>query len=881
MKKTMTSAAAFAALAVAILAHGSAAALTATDLSTLTSRSYRKGGNSSIRIYKDLAYSTRDDLANEGSGFVYVNGETNGTHRSGTYYDAYVKGSLFTSSDERSKMPVFVFLHGGAWCQPYDKDVACQGLLECIANKGYFVISMSYQLQEDVINDSSKTARANATFGHMLKDVDTMLAYLKVELPKLGMPTNMVAIGGESAGGHLALCYAFDQTAPRLTGMGDVGLSALSHPLPVSCVMSDVGPTDLTECSVIDQSWGIGAWVFPKLKGMKLLMGWLCGKDFSNMSKQDAAVYIKKWNPTSLISSSSCPAILAYGCTSAEPTANSDDTMVAVSNFIGLTNALKRAGVSYKAKLYTNTGHGSVASVAQDWIANKLYDFKTNHFVVAATPVVQEPVAEEPASSYGELYTAAFSKKVDVVFDGYSGTSSLADFPVLVRLSENIPGFSYADFKKTGGGDLRFASSSGKLLPHEIDTWNPNGVSTVWVKVPTLTASTAIVACYGCANPPAVNPKDVWSNGYVGVWHLGESAIPMKESSGESVDFNEAKGSNLGYAQAGVVGGSVDFNGLNGGTGGLRAPDCDSLDGFTACTFEMWTWQKRHDAAKQRFLLAKRVSYNSDISYNIYDSFDKDYTTNKVACGIASDQGTGTSSDVWASLPASATPELGSWNMVAHVYDSAAGRVMAYLNGMNKTNARFAKGVVRAGAGKLVLGNQALASDYAFPGKIDEVRISNVARSADWIKATHDTVMNPGFATYSTSAGKLAGYAAWMNVKELVGKPGATTAKGIVNAVRYAFDIDPAKGADEIGEPILKIVRDADGKPAVRLRNLAEGRSDVAVSVLASEDLNDWSKATVVSPEEFSADGLWKPASNRKSGAVPSQMFFRYTVDVR
>jgi hypothetical protein len=294
----------------------------------------------------------------------------------------------------------------------------------------------------------------------------------------------------------------------------------------------------------------------------------------------------------------------------------------------------------------------------------------------------------------------------------------------------------------------------------------------------------------------------------------------------------------------------------------------------------MWTWQKRHDVAKQRFLLAKRVSYNSDISYNIYDSFDKDSTTNKVACGIASDQCAGTSSDVWASLPASATPELGSWNMVAHVYDSAAGRAMAYLNGTGKTNAKIAKGVVRAGAGKLVLGNQALASDYAVPGKIDEVRISNVARSADWIKATHDTVMNPGFATYSTSSGKLSGYAAWMNVKELVGKPGAT-AKGIANAVRYAFNIDPSKGADEIGEPILKVVQDDDGNPAVKLRSLAEGRGDVALKVLATEDLGDWSKATLVPMDEVTPEGIWKPARMRKSGGAPSQMFFRYTIDVK
>ena len=35
-----------------------------------------------------------------------------------------------------------------------------------------------------------------------------------------------------------------------------------------------------------------------------------------------------------------------------------------------------------------------------------------------------------------------------------------------------------------------------------------------------------------------------------------------------------------------------------------------------------------------------------------------------------------------------------------------------------------------------------------FPGSIDEVRISNVARSADWVKASHDTVTESSFATY-------------------------------------------------------------------------------------------------------------------------------------
>jgi hypothetical protein len=80
-----------------------------------------------------------------------------------------------------------------------------------------------------------------------------------------------------------------------------------------------------------------------------------------------------------------------------------------------------------------------------------------------------------------------------------------------VKLSEaGIEGFSYDDFTKENGGDLRFADENGNMLAHEIDTWDEDGVSTVWVKVPTLNSSTTITAYYGWVFAPTVNPKDVF-----------------------------------------------------------------------------------------------------------------------------------------------------------------------------------------------------------------------------------------------------------------------------------------------------------------------------------------------------------------------------------
>ena len=103
---------------------------------------------------------------------------------------------------------------------------------------------------------------------------------------------------------------------------------------------------------------------------------------------------------------------------------------------------------------------------------------------------------------------------------------------------------------------------------------------------------------------------------------------------------------------------------------------------------------------------------------------------------------------------------------------------------------------------------------------------------------------------------------------------------GIANGVRYAFNIDPA--TSEIGSPIIQVVRDANGNQSVQSRDLAEGRSDVTFAILATPDLTDWSNAKLVPMTKFAADGLWKPTASESSGYVfPSQMFFKYTIEVK
>jgi hypothetical protein len=81
----------------------------------------------------------------------------------------------------------------------------------------------------------------------------------------------------------------------------------------------------------------------------------------------------------------------------------------------------------------------------------------------------------------------------------YSGSSPLAGFPVLVRIAAGSPsGFSYDDLhSKSDGADVAFIDMEGNGLPFEIDTWDPNGTSLIWVRLPSMTNGTEFVMCLG------------------------------------------------------------------------------------------------------------------------------------------------------------------------------------------------------------------------------------------------------------------------------------------------------------------------------------------------------------------------------------------------
>ena len=107
------------------------------------------------------------------------------------------------------------------------------------------------------------------------------------------------------------------------------------------------------------------------------------------------------------------------------------------------------------------------------------------------------------------LDTSPFGKSVEMTVSGYAGSTTLADFPVLVRLAAGSPtGFDYADCA-SDGSDIRFADAAGNLIPHEIDTWNAAGESLVWVRLPSVASGATFTMYFGADDPGAAAAESV------------------------------------------------------------------------------------------------------------------------------------------------------------------------------------------------------------------------------------------------------------------------------------------------------------------------------------------------------------------------------------
>jgi len=351
---------------------------------------------------------------------------------------------------------------------------------------------------------------------------------------------------------------------------------------------------------------------------------------------------------------------------------------------------------------------------------------------------------------------ANFLKEITIFsLDTHGIASDLLSFPVLVKVTLDSDNVAQSD-----GGDILFMNFDfSTQLNHEIESYDSStGDLVAWVNIPTLTETedTIIYLLYGNTDPSFPNQwniEAVWDENYKGVWHMaedptistdGDCAGIGKEICDSTSNNNDLDDDNTPVAATGVMNGAVAFEHEDGD--GLKGDDDSSLDIQGDITIEAWIfpsffahhnftvlqkWRNSvPDDGGQPYFVRFQASHSDHMIGRIMVQFCATDAIDEAEC----DRSHGSYGDII----------VNEWNYITIMYDMGGdnnirqykeGDILMdtehHLNGMYDSDRYFQIGLRGGG--------------QSFEGIIDEVRISNIARSVQWTKASYinqDNVLN-------------------------------------------------------------------------------------------------------------------------------------------
>jgi hypothetical protein len=291
--------------------------------------------------------------------------------------------------------------------------------------------------------------------------------------------------------------------------------------------------------------------------------------------------------------------------------------------------------------------------------------------------------------------------------------SDQTNFPVLIHLPSDT---DLAADAQGNGFDIVFTDDIGTKLSHEREAFDGgSGELTAWVKIVNLssTVDTVIYMYYG--NLSAGDQQDtfnVWSNGYEGVWHLEETAVDEQttatHNNSSSVDNDGSQFEN--ESTAGKIAGAqyVELDDY------INVPHHTSID-FGA---------------------------NEDFTISVWLNSTQTQMTNRWPMVVSKEDG------MLATVACSGVVD-GTWHYVVGVRDGSD--ILSYLDGGYKNTTADAGGSLSKNQ-PFRMGASSVGGAWSeYEGMIDEVRISSVARNADWITTEFNNQSSP--STFHSTPG--------------------------------------------------------------------------------------------------------------------------------
>ena len=282
------------------------------------------------------------------------------------------------------------------------------------------------------------------------------------------------------------------------------------------------------------------------------------------------------------------------------------------------------------------------------------------------------------------------------------------NFPVLVRLNKDGFDFSKA---KAAGEDIRFADGAGTPLAYQIEEWAAAaGTASIWVRIPVIkgNAHQEIKMFWGKADALSEsNGKAVFneSNGYVGVMHMTD---PVKDEVGalEPKDTGTT-------AVAGVIGMSRRFDsgkGINCGENITTFPT-----GSNPSSSEIWFKAQKPNTLP--------VGWgNEQVQGKVTMIFESPPHITMDCCFSG------------ANVQSKTRLAMSEWIHVVHTYKNGESKL--YVNGVLDGENKGGNPLNVKSPERMYIGGW--YANYQFIGDIDEVRVSKVTRSADWIRMSYE-----------------------------------------------------------------------------------------------------------------------------------------------
>ncbi|MFC1576308.1 DUF2341 domain-containing protein, partial [Candidatus Omnitrophota bacterium] len=446
---------------------------------------------------------------------------------------------------------------------------------------------------------------------------------------------------------------------------------------------------------------------------------------------------------------------LADHLTATDLTINNTNTLIAAGYDITLTDFLT---IGTTATLNASTGTSTI-TLGGNWTNNGTFAAGGSTVVFAAADDDNEITSNANASDNhfnnltfesgtytlqdalyvdGDIVFTASEQKVTITIDPaeVSGGAPLSDFPVLFTMTDT----GLIDQVETGTPDeykIKFTNEGGTTLPYEVESFdNSTGALVAWVKADSISNSedTILYLYYGLASAPANVPTDVWDSDYQAVWHMTE-VDPIDSTSNGNDALDQSGGSGITYTSSGVIGGALDFAGPSVANAyidvGKKASQLN-IGGSTPKTISVWAKPTTVDT----WMISSVGTKNTRQAFNVGLLSDGRVRFDVKTYGIGG--GSFSTSD---------------WNYITAVYEgSGTNAARIYLNDTEAASATWSLNTLDGTnfvIGAWYGGTETVDSFY---GPMDEFRISNEAKSADWI-ATEYNNQKESSTFYATQSG--------------------------------------------------------------------------------------------------------------------------------